>query len=132
MARKLVSSGSAVEPITGFSRAVRVGNQNAIGGTAPLEHNGETVAPGDPAGQTRRCIEIIHEALEKAGASLSDFVRTWTILTRIEDWEDVARVPGAFFGHVRPVITIMQVISFIDLTWRVEIEADAVINSRTT
>ena len=128
MARQLVSSGSPYESVVGFSRAVRVGNFIAVGGTAPLGPNGETMAPGDAAGQARRCIEIIKGALEEAGASLDDVVRTRVLLKRIEDWEPVARVRGEYFKDIRPVDTIMQITTFINPEWLVEIEADAVID----
>src|SRR5918997_5590198 len=128
MARQLISSGSPYESVVGFSRAVRVGNFIAVGGTAPLGPNGETVAPGDAAGQARRCIEIIRGALEEAGASLDDVVRTRVLLKRIEDWEAVAKVRGEYFKAIRPVDTMMQVTTFINPEWLVEIEADAVID----
>ena len=128
MARKLISSGSPYEPIVGFSRAVRVGNFVAVGGTAPLGPDGKTVAPGDAAAQTRRCIDIIREALEKAGAGLEDVVRTRILLKNIQDWEAAARVHGEYFRDIRPVDTIMQVTTFIDDDWLIEIEADAIID----
>jgi enamine deaminase RidA (YjgF/YER057c/UK114 family) len=128
MARQLISSGSPYESVVGFSRAVRVGNFVAVGGTAPLDANGKTVSPGDAGAQARRCIEIIRRALEEAGASLGDVVRTRVLLKRIEDWEAVARVRGEYFKDIRPVDTIMQVTTFINPEWLVEIEADAVID----
>ena len=99
----------------------------AVSGTAPLGPDGQTIARGDPAGQARRCLEIIKEALERAGTSLDQVVRTRTLLTRIEDWQAVAAVHGEFFGAIRPANTIMQVARFIDPDWLVEFEADAVI-----
>ena len=125
MTRQLVSSGSPYEPRVGISRAVRVGSIIAVSGTAPLL-DGRTVGKGDPAAQARRCLEIIKEALEKAGASLEQVVRTRTLLTRIEDWQAVAAVHGDFFHSIRPANTIMQVLRFIDSDWLVEFEADAV------
>jgi enamine deaminase RidA (YjgF/YER057c/UK114 family) len=125
--RRRVSTGSPYEPLIGISRAVRAGSFVAVAGTAPLGPDGRTVAPGDAAGQARRCFEIVGQALEAAGASLSDVVRTRVLLTRIEDWEQVARVHGEFFREVRPANTIMQVARFIDPEWLVEIEADAVV-----
>ena len=112
----------------GISRAVRVGSIVAVSGTAPLGPDGQTVSRGDPAGQARRCLEIIKEALERAGTSLDQVVRTRTLLTRIEDWQAVAAVHGEFFGAIRPANTIMQVSRFIDPDWLVEFEADAVID----
>ena len=128
MSRQLVSSGSPYEPRVGISRAVRVGNYVSVAGTAPIGPEGKTAAPGDPAGQARRCLEIIQTALEKAGAKLSHVVRTRILLTRIEDWESVAAVHGEFFRDIRPVNTIMQVGRFIDPEWLVEIETDAMID----
>jgi len=128
MTRQLISSDSPYEPLIGFSRAVRVGNHIAIGGTAPIGPDGKTVAPGDPAAQTRRCIQIIQQALQDAGASLEDVVRTRILLKHIGDWETVAKVKGAYFGEIRPVDTIMQVTTFIDPEWLLEIEVDAIVD----
>lgn len=125
--RQLISSGSPYEPKVGISRAVRVGSFIAVSGTAPLR-DGETVGVGDPAAQARRCLEIIREALERAGTTLDHVVRTRTLLTRIEDWQAVAAVHGEFFGAIRPANTIMQVSRFIDPDWLVEFEADAVVS----
>ena len=128
MTRKLISSGSPYEPSIGFSRAVRVGNLIAISGTAPIGPDGQTVSQGNPSAQGRRCFEIIQAALEDAGSSLSDVVRTRILLKNIDDWEKVAEVHGEFFRDVRPASTIVQVSRFIDPDWLVEIEADAVIH----
>jgi enamine deaminase RidA (YjgF/YER057c/UK114 family) len=125
--RQRVSSGSPYESVIGISRAVRAGSFVAVAGTAPLDSEGRTVAPGDAAAQARRCFEIVARALEQLGARLSDVVRTRILLTRIEDWEAVARVHGEFFADVRPVNTVMQVTRFIEPDWLVEVEADAVI-----
>lgn len=127
MKRQLVSSGSPYEPVVGFSRAVKVGRFVFVGGTAPIGADGRTAAPGDAAGQTRRCFEIIQTALEKAGAALKDVVRTRIMLKRIQDWEAAAHVHGEFFKDIRPASTIAQVTGFIEPEWLVEIEADAVI-----
>ena len=123
--RQLVSSGSPFEPRVGMSRAVRVGGWVSVSGTAPLGPDGRTVGVGDPAAQARRCLEIIERALADAGVSLTDVVRTRILLTRIEDWESVARVHGEVFGAIRPANTVMQVTRFIDPAWLVELEADA-------
>ncbi|MCI0630285.1 MAG: RidA family protein [Phycisphaerales bacterium] len=124
-ARQHVSTGSPYEPIVGISRAVRIGRLIAVTGTAPLGPDGKTVAVGDAAGQARRCLEIVRDALEKLGSGLEHVYRTRILLTRIEDWERVARVHGQFFRDSRPANTIMQVVGFIDPDWLVEIEADA-------
>ena len=128
MTRQNVSSGSPYEPIIGFSRAVRIGNIVSVGGTAPIGPDGITVGVGDPAAQAQRCYEIIQAALEETGASLDDVIRTRTLLKRIEDWEAVSRVRGRYFENIRPVDTIMQVNTFVDPDWLVEIEVDAVID----
>ena len=127
--RRNISSGSPFEPRVGISRAVRLGPLVTVAGTAPLGPDGRTVSRGDAGGQARRCLEIIRTALEHAGASLQDVVRTRILLTRIEDWEAVATVHGEVFRDIRPVNTIMQVSRFIDPEWLVEIEADAVVPS---
>lgn len=125
--RELISSGSPYEPSVGISRAVRVGHVISVSGTAPIGPDGSNIAPEDPAKQAWRCIEIISAALESAGASLENVVRTRIMLVRMEDWEAVARVHGEFFRDIRPANTIMQISRFIDPDWLVEIEADAVL-----
>jgi enamine deaminase RidA (YjgF/YER057c/UK114 family) len=110
-----------------MSRAVRVGSIVAVSGTAPLGPDGRTVGRGDPGAQARRCLEIIRDALERAGASLDQVVRTRMLLTRIDDWQAVAAVHGEFFGSIRPANTVMQVSRFIDPDWLVELEADAIV-----
>jgi enamine deaminase RidA (YjgF/YER057c/UK114 family) len=125
--RKIVSTGSPYEPIAGFSRAVRIGNVIAVGGTAPLGPDGKTVSPGDAASQARRCFEISALALKELGASLSDVSRTRIFLTRLSDWEAVAKVHGEIFGDIMPVSTIVQVTSLIDPEWLVETEVDAIL-----
>ena len=129
MKRKLISNGNPLEDKIGFSRAVKVGPYISIGGTAPVGENGKTVGIGDPAAQTRRCLEIIKAALESAGSGLEDVVRTRIILTRIEDWEEVVKVRAEYFKKIKPVDTVMQITRFINPDWLVEIEADAIISS---
>lgn len=128
MTRTLISSSSPYEPRIGFSRAVRVGNFISVAGTAPIGPDRSTVGIGDPAAQTRRCLEIIQAALEEAGASLKDVIRTRTFLTRAADWERVGAVHGEFFREIRPASTMVQVAQLLDPDWLVEIEADAVID----
>ncbi len=127
MKRQNVSSGSPYEPIIGFSRAVRIGNIVAVGGSAPIGPDGKNVGVGDPAAQTRRCIEVIRIALEKAGARLEDVIRTRAFFTRQSDWEAIGRAHGEAFGNIRPASTMAIVKGLIDDEWLVEIEADAVV-----
>jgi enamine deaminase RidA (YjgF/YER057c/UK114 family) len=124
--RRLISSGSPYQPVIGFSRAVRVGNIVAVGGTA-AGSGGKPVAIGDPAAQTRAILEIIEKALAEAGASLTDVIRTRIYLLDIAHWEAVGRVHGEFFGDIRPVSSMLQVSGLISPDWLVEIEADAVV-----
>ena len=125
--RKLVSSGSYLEPIIGLSRAVRVGNLISVAGTAPIAAGGGTEGVGDVYLQTRRCLAIIEKALEDAGASLKDVVRTRVMVTDMATWEEAARAHGEAFADIRPACTFVEVSGFIDPDWLVELEADAVV-----
>jgi enamine deaminase RidA (YjgF/YER057c/UK114 family) len=125
--RRNIASGSPYEPIIGFSRAVRIGNTIAVGGTAPIGADGKTAGVGDAATQTRRCLEIIVAAIEQAGGRKEDVIRTRTFLTRVEDWQAVGRVHGEVFAGIRPASTMIVVTEFLDPEWLVEIEADAVV-----
>lgn len=131
MKRTLVPSTSPYAHILGFSRAVRVGDFVSVGGTAPIDSEGNTVGEGDPAAQARQCFETIRAALEQAGASMSDVVRTRMLLTRIEDWDAIAKVRGEYFKDIRPVDTVMEVSRFIRGEWLVEVEVDAVVGGNT-
>lgn len=123
--RKRVSSGSPLEPQIGFSRAVRAGPLVSVAGTAPIGVDGETVGRGDVYAQARRCLAIIEEALEEAGAGLDAVTRTRMMLTDISMWQDAARAHGEVFGAIRPVCTFVEVSRFIDPDWLIEVEADA-------
>ena len=127
--RQLVPSSSPYASIVGFSRAVRVGNIVSVGGTAPIDDDGSTVGIDDPAQQTRQCMKTIEAALNAAGATLRDVVRTRTMLTDINHWQDVAKVRGEYFSDIRPVDTVVQVSRFINAEWLIEIEVDAVISA---
>ncbi|MEP3332647.1 RidA family protein [Sedimentitalea sp.] len=125
--RQLISNGNPMEAVVGFSRAVRVGPYITIGGTAPVDADGNTVGIGDVAAQTRQCIEIIKLALEQAGSGLQDVVRTRVLLTDIDNWKAAIDVRKEYFRDVRPVDTIMAVSRFVNPDWLVELEADAII-----
>ena len=126
MERRLISSGSPYEPVVGFSRAVRVGEHVYVAGTAPVMPDGAD-PPEDPYGQARRCFEIIRAALEEAGSSLEDVVRTRVYLLRVEDFEGVGRAHGEVFGEIRPANTTLLAGGLLDPRWLVEIEAEAVV-----
>jgi enamine deaminase RidA (YjgF/YER057c/UK114 family) len=127
MTRRRVASGSPYEPVIGFSRAVVVGNHVSVSGTAPIMPDGGE-PPTDAYSQTKRCLEIIVAALEEAGASASDVVRTRCYLVAAEDWREVGRAHGEVFADVRPANAMIVVTGFIDPRWRVEIEADAILD----
>jgi enamine deaminase RidA (YjgF/YER057c/UK114 family) len=124
--RKLVSSGSPLEPQIGFSRAVRVGPFVAVAGTAPIAPDGGVASPGSVYGQTRRCLDIILQAIADAGLTAESVVRTRVMLTDIARWEEAARAHGEVFGSIRPACTFVQVVRFINPGWLVELEADCV------
>jgi enamine deaminase RidA (YjgF/YER057c/UK114 family) len=128
--RQNVSSGSPYEPKIGISRAVRVGNVVAVSGTAPLGVDGKTVHIGDLYRQTERCLEIIVEAVIKAGGRKEDIIRTRVYLTDISQWQDAARAHGKFFSKIRPACTFLQVSRFVQPNWLVEVEADCVLSGR--
>jgi enamine deaminase RidA (YjgF/YER057c/UK114 family) len=125
MPRERVSSGSPYEPVIGFSRAVRVGSHVLVSGTAPVWPDGS--CDPDARVQTRRCLEIIGDALARAGATMQDVVRTRIYLVAPGDWEAVGRVHGEVFGDVRPAATMVVVSALLDPRWKVEIEADAIV-----
>jgi enamine deaminase RidA (YjgF/YER057c/UK114 family) len=130
-ARRLVSSGSPLEPEIGFSRAVRVGDHVAVAGTAPIGPDGRAAHPGDVYAQTRLCLEIVRRAIEEAGCTLDQVIRTRIMLTDIDRWRDAAKAHGEVFGAIRPASTFVQVTRFIDPDWLVEVEADCVIQVTT-
>ena len=126
--RELISNGNPMERIVGFSRAVRVGPFISIGGTAPVDADGNTIGLDDISAQTRQCIEVIKAALEQAGSGLHHVVRTRVILTDIDNWKAAIDVRKEYFREIRPVDTIMAVDRFVNPEWLIELEADAVIS----
>jgi enamine deaminase RidA (YjgF/YER057c/UK114 family) len=128
--KQQIFSASLYESQFGFCRALKIGNVIHVAGTAPIGKDGKTVALDDPAAQARRCFDIIGESLEALGASYSDVVRTRMFLTRIADWSVVGAVHGEYFRNTNPVSTMVEVSRLIDPDWRVEIEAEALLDSR--
>ena len=127
MDRQLISSGAAFEERVGYSRAVRAGKQVWVSGTAPIMP-GDADPPGGAYEQARVCLEIIGRALEQAGGSLDDVVRTRIYLTSAADIDEVGRAHGEAFRSARPATTGI-VTELLDPRWRVEIEAEAVLPS---
>jgi enamine deaminase RidA (YjgF/YER057c/UK114 family) len=123
--RQLIASGTAWEPVVGYSRAVRVGNQVWVSGTTATDEAGRLVGRGDAYAQTKAAIANIERALGRAGARLEDVVRTRIYVTDIGRWEAIGKAHGEAFGAIRPACAMVEVSRLIDPDILVEIEADA-------
>jgi enamine deaminase RidA (YjgF/YER057c/UK114 family) len=129
MDKQKVSSASPLEDQIGFSRAVRVGPHVFVAGTAPIGRDGAMASAPDVYLQTKRCFEIVAGALAKAGAGMGDVVRTRMMMTDVTQWREAARAHGEVFRVAKPAATFVEVSRFIDPSWLIEVEVDAVIAS---
>jgi isochorismate pyruvate lyase len=127
MTAQRVFSKAPWESKVGYCRAIKQGDLIFVTGTAAVDDEGKTFAPGDAYAQAKRCLFLIERALKQLGTDLSSVVRTRMFVTDISKWQEFGRAHGEHFRDFPPATTMVEVKALIDPDMLIEIEADAVV-----